>query len=121
MWGNSGTNECGEYLFDFIISSNLVKANQGDEPTFLTSNRKEALGITLVNSDFSDNFRDRFVFSECFISDHRYITFSIDINESRPSTTIPANTKYRRNTNWTILREKLRSSLASTPKYYYSF
>ena len=52
MWGSSGTNERSECLFDFIITNNLVIANQGDEPTFLTSN------ITLVSSDFSNNLGD---------------------------------------------------------------
>ena len=74
MWSSSGTNECSECLFDFIISSNLAITNRRDEPTFLTSNRKEVLDITLVSSDFSNNLRDWFVSNECSFSDHRYIT-----------------------------------------------
>ena len=101
MWGSSGTNERGKCLLDFIISNNLVIANRGNEPTFLTSNRREALDITLLRSDFSGSL----VCHECSFSDHRYISFIIDTEESPPKTTLLVNT---RNINWTNFIEKPR-------------
>ena len=60
--------------------------NQGDEPTFLTSNRK----------DFFYKFSNWFVFNECFFSDHRYVTFIVDTIAFPLDVTLSVN---RRNTN----------------------
>ena len=89
----------------FIISNNLAIVNWGDEPTFLTSNRKQVLDINLVSSDFSNNLRDCFESHECSLSDYRYITFTIDTKEPPSGMTFPVN---RRSSNWTIFGEKLR-------------
>lgn len=35
LWGSSESNERGEYLFDFIINTNLLVCNRGNSPTFI--------------------------------------------------------------------------------------
>lgn len=46
-WGSSNCNSKGESLLEFILSSNLVVLNKGNEPTFINKIRKEVLDISL--------------------------------------------------------------------------
>ena len=56
--GSTNTNERGQKLMEFIIGSNLSVINKGHEPTFVISNRREVLDITLV----SDNFNEKIIY-----------------------------------------------------------
>ena len=104
IWGSTNTNSRGESLFDFIISNNLAISNRGEEPTFITTNRREVLDITLVSESISNTIRDWKVLEECSHSDHRYITFNID----RSTVTNTEPFINRKRTNW----EEFRSALA---------
>jgi hypothetical protein len=47
LWGSTGSNPRGENLMEYLVSLNLNILNQGNEPTFLTCNRKEVTDLTL--------------------------------------------------------------------------
>jgi len=48
QWRSTKTNERGELLYDYILQSNLFICNKGNDPTFITRNRREVLDITLI-------------------------------------------------------------------------
>jgi hypothetical protein len=45
--GGTGTNQRGECLMEFLVSSNLNVLDHCKEPTFVVRNRKEVIGLTL--------------------------------------------------------------------------
>jgi hypothetical protein len=47
LWGSTDTNPRGASLMEYLVSSNLDILNQGNEPTFVTRNRKEVIDLTL--------------------------------------------------------------------------
>jgi len=48
QWGSTNTNEKGELLYDYLLHSHLFIRNKGNDPTFITRNRREVLDITLT-------------------------------------------------------------------------
>jgi hypothetical protein len=46
-WGCTGSNPRGESLMEFLVSSNLINLNHGNEPTFVVYNGKEVIDLTL--------------------------------------------------------------------------
>lgn len=48
-WGSTDANERGEYLLNFILHCCLLICNKGNERTFVTRTRSEALDITLIS------------------------------------------------------------------------
>jgi len=49
QWGSTNTNERGELLYDCLLQSNLFICKKGNDPTFITRNRREVLDITLIS------------------------------------------------------------------------
>jgi hypothetical protein len=47
LWGSTGVNPRVEISMEYLVSSNLNILNQGNEPTFVASNRKEVIDLTL--------------------------------------------------------------------------
>jgi hypothetical protein len=41
IWGSMDINPRGECLMEYLVSTNLSTLNKGNEPTFVTRNRKE--------------------------------------------------------------------------------
>ncbi|XP_036336902.1 uncharacterized protein LOC118747013 [Rhagoletis pomonella] len=76
-WGSSDDNERGESLFDFILSSKLVIANRGNDPTFITKSRREVLDVTLISENAECLVGKWKVLEEHSFSDHRYIQFEV--------------------------------------------
>ena len=48
-WRNSNTNVRGAELFDYVASNFIFVSNIGDQPTFSTSQREEAIDFTFTN------------------------------------------------------------------------
>jgi len=46
---STNKNERGELLFDYLLQSNLFICNKGNDPTFITRNKREVLDITLIS------------------------------------------------------------------------
>jgi len=49
QWGSTKTNERGQLLYDYLLQSNLFICNKGNDPTFITTNRKDVLDITIIS------------------------------------------------------------------------
>jgi hypothetical protein len=54
-WGSSNVNNRGETLFNFIMANGLDIMNNGNSPTFVTSNRQEVIDITIATF-YAGNF-----------------------------------------------------------------
>ena len=51
--------------------------NKGNEPTFVISNRKEVIGLTLHAHNLGDLVTNWHASDEIYLSDHRYILFQV--------------------------------------------
>lgn len=110
IWGSTDTNERGETLLEFLLSTNLYICNRGSEPTFVTSRRQEVLDLTLVSDSLSDRIDDWKVLEEHSFSDHRYLEFSL--RERGPVEVVSRNLK---RTNWVKYRETFSGLLDKKP------
>jgi hypothetical protein len=77
LWWSHGINPRGESLMEYLV--NVL--NQGNEPTFVTSNRKEVIDLTLGTNNIGNLVRNWCVSDEPSLSDHRYILFQIGKTE----------------------------------------
>lgn len=102
IWGSSDTNSRGEYLYDFLLSNNIMVLNRGVEPTLVTSVRKEVLDLTLASPCLSTKISNWSVSDEASLSDHRHIVFEVECSKT-------AQTEFRnpRSTNWEFYKEIL--------------
>jgi ribonuclease HI len=80
VWASSDTNERGELLLEFLMTNNLCILNQGNEPTFVTSNRSEVLDLSFCTQFIESKIANWCVTDEITLSDHRLIYFEIDYN-----------------------------------------
>jgi len=106
-WGSSNINRRGENLVDYILSTNLITLNVGNEPTFVTTNRREVLDITLATRYISNLVTEWHVSSEPSCSDHRHICFNV--GESREEQVARRNP---RNTDWDTYQKDLANNLS---------
>lgn len=77
VWGTSDNNGRDKSLLDFIVSSQLLICNTGNESTFLNKVRKEVIGITLCSFSASRLIYGWHLSDEPTLSDHRHILFRI--------------------------------------------
>ena len=112
IWGSTDTNQRGESLMNFLLDNKLSIANLGNEPTFIVSNRREVLDITIVSDRISHLISNWKVLDECSFSDHRYISFVIECGNCNK---VQFFTN-RRNTDWNIFRSTLNSSIEKAPQ-----
>jgi hypothetical protein len=71
LCGSTHINPRGESLAEYLVSSNLDILNRGKEPTFVITNRKEVIDLTLGTNHIGNLVRDWHVSDESFVSDHR--------------------------------------------------
>ena len=110
FWGSSDTNARGESIFNFILCSSLDVLNIGKEPTFVVSNRREVLDITLVSTKHFNMIREWKVSNDCSFSDHMYIDFNLEVH--LPGANPILN---RRKTNWIEQHDILSQLLPNPP------
>ena len=60
-----------------MVSTNLNILNKGYEPSFVITNRKEVIDLTLGTDKKGDLLINWYVPDEISLSDHRYITFQV--------------------------------------------
>ncbi|XP_044573423.1 uncharacterized protein LOC123257665, partial [Drosophila ananassae] len=83
QWGSTDTNERGESIFDFILSSKLLVGNRGSEPTFVVKNRREVLDVTLFSHSLADAITSWRVLDKHSFSDHRYIEIVVNFTRAQ--------------------------------------
>ena len=95
IWGSTDCNSRGDELLEDILFYNLCLLNQGNEPTFITKNRKEVIDLTVCNNTCFPFIKDWRVSSEITLPDHCLINFSI-----AGPTVIAQDYRNPRKTNW---------------------
>ncbi|XP_043479878.1 uncharacterized protein LOC122509713 [Leptopilina heterotoma] len=113
VWGSTDINDRGRRLLDFLLDTDLDILNQGNEPTFVTVNRKEVLDITICSKSFCDGVRDWRVSDEDSLSDHRLITFRLESKDREQEWG-----RNPRSTDWASYSEDLKASMACFPTSY---
>ena len=78
-WGSSDTNDRGKSLFDYIMTCNLMICNVGNDPTFITKNRREVLDVTFATKGIVYQLHAWRVLGKHSFSDHRYIEFKLSL------------------------------------------
>jgi hypothetical protein len=54
IWESTDINPLGECLMEYLVSTNLSILNKGNKPTFIISNRKEVIDLTLGTDKIGD-------------------------------------------------------------------
>ncbi len=80
MWGSKETNRRGEVLEEFIFRNNIQIMNEGGKPTFVTCRAESIIDLTLTTPDLSGLVHDWKVEDEDICSDHKKISFNLEIN-----------------------------------------
>jgi hypothetical protein len=109
LWGLE-TNRRGEILEDFIFTHNLNLENVGYEPTFIGRDCQTRVDITLTSNLL--NIENWKVLNDLTLSDHRLISFSVDINQNKRKKII-CDTK---SVDWEKFRERLQGINYVTPR-----
>ena len=104
LWGSSDINKRGTDLVEYLATTDLEILNRGNEPTFVTSSRKEVLDVSFATRNFVDRICGWHVSPEESLSDHREIRFSISFSCGQE-----ALFRNPRNTNWEVFTESLSS------------
>ena len=86
IWGSSDINNRGEALLEYIYSVNLDIKNEGNTPTFITSNREEVLDITVCSLEISENINNWHVSKDDSLSDHQIIFYDFWCDRPDPIT-----------------------------------
>lgn len=110
IWASTDINDRGESLFNFITNETLTICNRGEEPTFITSVRKEVLDLTLLLNNDDIIVSNWSVLSDHSFSDHRYLQFHIEREPSKKETF-----KNYRKTDWDYYRRRLGERLGNRP------
>ena len=77
VWGSTNTNSRGIKLLEFIVANNLLLLNNGDDPTFVTTQRSEVIDLSIVSQRAARYASNWYVSPEESLSDHRRIHFEI--------------------------------------------
>lgn len=109
-WGSTGVNKRGLELVDYLASTDLHILNTGNKPTFVTSNRREVLDLTLASSSLLGYVTNWFVDDAESSSDHRYIKARVNAGKSDPITC-----RNRRKTDWQRYTSKLLENVQNLP------
>ena len=109
VWGSTDDNDRGEDLLEYLTTADLQILNRGDSPTFVTTNRREVLDLTLATDAVRYFISGWRVLSEESGSDHRYITFKMEIDSVE-------EVRYRnpRRTDWVYYSSILHQQLGDT-------
>ena len=76
VWNSTDTNQRGEALWEYLLTTNMNVCNRGHEPTFVMANRQEVLDLTLATTRNVDVITDWRVDPTSSLSDHRCIRFT---------------------------------------------
>ena len=106
-WGSTDTNDRGDKLLDYILTTQLQICNQGEKPTFANSVREEVIDITLASTGIERKIINWNVSEKENFSDHNTINFSI-MTDCRGQTDTYRNV---RKTDWNLYRSLLEDRI----------
>lgn len=84
LWGSHQANNRGEQLIEFLMSTNLLIMNKGNDPTFINSRHQTCIDITLVSVGASELATNWHLSDEPSFSDHRRISYAIQTQTQPP-------------------------------------
>lgn len=108
VWGSTDTNNRGDSLLEYLVTTDLDILNTGNAPTFRNAIRAEVIDITLCTRNWVNRAKGWKVCKEPSLSDHYQIEFVITVPapKARPSTRNP------RRANWAgfaaVLEENMK-------------
>jgi len=76
-WGCRDSNERGNALHEYLVTTDLIILNKGTKPIFVAAGRQTVIDITLASSDIASFANEWRVSDEESLSDHRYIKLQI--------------------------------------------
>ena len=79
LWMPDLENSRGETFTDFISLNNLFVSNQGNKHTYDCSLGKSIIDVTMSTIGLVDKIRDWLVHDEDYFSDHKLITFTLNM------------------------------------------
>ena len=105
-------NPGGECLMEYLVSMNRNILNKGYEATFVISNRKAVINLTLGTDNIGDVVTNWHVSDESASSDHRYTVLQVgdDLLVPRLAYSNP------KRTNWESCRKVLEVNLGIVPR-----
>ncbi len=113
MWGCPDSNTRGVKLEEFFCQKGLSLHNQGTTPTFSCSRGNSIIDLTLTDMSLNDRINDWKVHMEDYFSDHRLISFQLQVNK-------PDKMFFRSysKTDWKLFAGFLSKSHWEIPKYW---
>jgi hypothetical protein len=96
LYGGARTiNPPGECILEYSVSKNFNILNKGNEPTFVISNRKEVIDLTIGTDKIRDLVSKWHACDKISLSDHRYIVFQVgDLEVTRLTYHNPKRTNW---------------------------
>ena len=79
LWMSNPENSRGEIFTDFISLNNLFVSNQGSKHTYDCSLGKSIIDVTMRTIGLVEKIRDWVVHDEDYFSDHKLITFTLNM------------------------------------------
>ena len=75
-WGSKDCNQRGFTLTEYLATTDLEVAKQGNEPTFCVRDKKSVIDVTLVTRSALHEIHNWHVVADNSFSDHRKISFT---------------------------------------------
>lgn len=77
-FGDKKNDERGNWLVDFLMGSNLLVLNVGNEPTFEQNNNSSLIDLTMATPGASRRVREWHIDTDFVFSDHKAICFEFE-------------------------------------------
>ena len=58
LWGSRNINRRGEFLFDYLITTDLTFLNRGSTATFVTERCQEVIDLISCSANISDHIKE---------------------------------------------------------------
>lgn len=97
MWGSPQLNKRGEIVEEFIAANSMMVVNEGSAPTFVRRDQQSHLDLTLCTENMSNKIKNWKVMDEESLSDHKYISFNIELCHRQTDTRTVKQRKWRIN------------------------
>lgn len=104
LWGNQLNNQRGTDLENIIMAYGLSIGNKGNTPTFFSPIGQSSIDLTLTTANFSNGLLNWKVHLEDHFSDHRLITYTLNLEPASLIMVRPLS-----KCDWSIFKEKLNS------------
>ena len=113
LWMSNPENSRGEIFMDFISLNNLFVSNQGNKHTYDYSLGKSIIDVTMSTIGLVDKIRDWLVHDEDYFSDHKLITFTLDME-----VTPMGKSRNLKTANWVYFKQIITNKKWKAPTFW---